>query len=194
MKRIGITGGIGSGKSFVSSIFLKYNFKSFNSDFEAKNIINNNNEIKNQIIEKFGVFSYNNDTLNSEYISNIIFKDNKKLGQINKIVHPKVYDSYREFIIKNKNFNTVFESALLFDYENFKNNDYNILITCPENLRIERIMARGNLSYDDIKRIINSQIDYDKKKHVADFCIENIESQTTRKQVTEIIEKIMKSE
>ena len=191
MKRIGITGGIGSGKSFVSSIFLKYNFKSFNSDFEAKNIINNNNEIKNQIIEKFGVFSYNNDTLNSEYISNIIFKDNKKLGQINKIVHPKVYDSYREFIIKNKNFNTVFESALLFDYENFKNNDYNILITCPENLRIERIMTRGNLSYDDIKRIINSQIDYDKKKHIADFCIENIESQTTRKQVTEIIEKII---
>ena len=191
MKRIGITGGIGSGKSFVSSIFLKYNFKSFNSDFEAKNIINNNNEIKNQIIEKFGVFSYDNDTLNSEYISNIIFKDNKKLGQINKIVHPKVYDSYREFIIKNKNFNTVFESALLFDYENFKNNDYNILITCPENLRIERIMTRGNLSYDDIKRIINSQIDYDKKKHIADFCIENIESQTTRKQVTEIIEKII---
>lgn len=191
MKRIGITGGIGSGKSFVSSIFLKYNFKSFNSDFEAKNIINNNNEIKNQIIEKFGVFSYSNDTLNSEYISNIIFKDNKKLGQINKIVHPKVYDSYREFIIKNKNFNTVFESALLFDYENFKNNDYNILITCPENLRIERIMTRGNLSYDDIKRIINSQIDYDKKKHIADFCIENIESQTTRKQVTEIIEKII---
>ena len=191
MKRIGITGGIGSGKSFVSSIFLKYNFKSFNSDFEAKNIINNNNEIKNQIIEKFGVFSYNNDTLNSEYISNIIFKDNKKLSQINKIVHPKVYDSYREFIIKNKNFNTVFESALLFDYENFKNNDYNILITCPENLRIERIMTRGNLSYDDIKRIINSQIDYDKKKHIADFCIENIESQTTRKQVTEIIEKII---
>ena len=191
MKRIGITGGIGSGKSFVSSIFLKYNFKSFNSDFEAKNIINNNNEIKNQIIEKFGIFSYNNDTLNSEYISNIIFKDKKKLGQINKIVHPKVYDSYREFIIKNKNFNTVFESALLFDYENFKNNDYNILITCPENLRIERIMARGNLSYDDIKRIINSQIDYDKKKHIADFCIENIESQTTRKQVTEIIEKII---
>ena len=191
MKRIGITGGIGSGKSFVSSIFLKYNFKSFNSDFEAKNIINNNNEIKNQIIEKFGIFSYQNDALNSEYISNIIFKDNKKLGQINKIVHPKVYDSYREFIIKNKNFNTVFESALLFDYENFKNNDYNILITCPENLRIERIMARGNLSYDDIKRIINSQIDYDKKKHIADFCIENIESQTTRKQVTEIIEKII---
>lgn len=191
MKRIGITGGIGSGKSFVSSIFLKYNFKSFNSDFEAKNIINNNNEIKNQIIKTFGVFSYNNDTLNSEYISNIIFKDNKKLGQINKIVHPKVYDSYREFIIKNKNFNTVFESALLFDYENFKNNDYNILITCPENLRIERIMARGNLSYDDIKRIINSQIDYDKKKHIADFCIENIESQTTRKHVTEIIEKII---
>ena len=191
MKRIGITGGIGSGKSFVSSIFLKYNFKSFNSDFEAKNIINNNNEIKNQIIEKFGVLSYNNDTLNSEYISNIIFKDNKKLAQINKIVHPKVYDSYRKFLIKNKNFNTVFESALLFDYENFKNNDYNILITCPENLRIERIMARGNLSYDDIKRIINSQIDYDKKKHIADFCIENIESQTTRKQVTEIIEKII---
>ena len=191
MKRIGITGGIGSGKSFVSSIFLKYNFKSFNSDFEAKNIINNNNEIKNQIIEKFGVFSYNNDTLNSEYISNIIFKDNKKLAQINKIVHPKVYDSYRKFLIKNKNFNTVFESALLFDYENFKNNDYNILITCPEKLRIERIMTRGNLSYDDIKRIINSQIDYDKKKHIADFCIENIESQTTRKQVTEIIEKII---
>ena len=79
MKRIGITGGIGSGKSFVSSIFSDYNFKIFNSDFEAKTIINTNNEIKNQIIEKFGMLSYNSDTLNSEYISNIIFKDNKNV-------------------------------------------------------------------------------------------------------------------
>lgn len=191
MKRIGITGGIGSGKSFVSSIFSDYNFKIFNSDFEAKTIINTNNEIKNQIIEKFGILSYNSDTLNSEYISNIIFKDNKKLAQLNKIVHPKVYDSYQKFILKNKTFNTAYESALLFDYENFKINDYNILITCPEDLRIERIMMRGDLGYDAIKRIINSQIDYDKKKHIADFCIKNIESQNTKKQVIEIIKKII---
>ena len=191
MKRIGITGGIGSGKSFVCSIFLDYNFKIFNSDYEAKKIINNNQKIKKLITNQFGDLSYINGKINTSYISDIVFTENKKLGQINKIIHPEVFISYQNFLIKNKNFNTVYESALLFDYENFKINDYNILITCPEDLRIERIMKREDLGYDAIKRIINSQIDYDKKKHIADFCIKNIESQNTKKQVIEIIEKII---
>lgn len=189
MKRIGITGGIGSGKSFVCSIFLDYNFKIFNSDYEAKKIINNNEKIKKLITNQFGDLSYINGKINTSYISDIVFTENKKLGQINKIIHPEVFISYQNFLIKNKNFNTVYESALLFDYENFKINDYNILITCPEKLRIKRIMTRDNIKYEDVEKKINSQIDYDKKKYLADFHIQNIEMLSTKKIVIEFIEK-----
>jgi|TARA_B100001094_G_C18179710_1_gene800157 dephospho-CoA kinase len=189
MKRIGITGGIGSGKSFVCSIFLDYNFKIFNSDYEAKKIINNNQKIKKLITNQFGDLSYINGKINTSYISDIVFTENKKLGQINKIIHPEVFISYQNFLIKNKNFNTVYESALLFDYENFKINDYNILITCPKKLRIKRIITRDNIKHEDVEKKINSQIDYDKKKYLADFHIQNIEMLSTKKIVIEFIEK-----
>ena len=76
----------------------------------------------------------------------------KKLDKINKIVHPQVFENYNDFIKKNSNSNTVYESALLFDYDNFKKNDYNILITCPENIRIERIMSRDNLEFEEVPK------------------------------------------
>jgi dephospho-CoA kinase len=191
MMRIGITGGIGSGKSFVCSIFKDYNFKIYNSDLEAKNILNKNQNIKRSIISEFGELSYNDNILNAKYISKIIFSNHKKLDKINKIVHPEVFKNYNTFLKKNLNFRTVYESALLFDYDNFKRNDYNILITCPENIRIDRIMTRDNLKLDKVKRKIDSQIDYYEKIDLANFHIENIDKLNTKRTTIEIIEKII---
>jgi dephospho-CoA kinase len=191
MMRIGITGGIGSGKSFVCSIFKDYNFKIYNSDLEAKNILNKNQNIKRSIISEFGELSYNDNILNAKYISKIIFSNHKKLDKINKIVHPEVFKNYNTFLKKNLNFRTVYESALLFDYDNFKKNDYNILITCPENIRIDRIMTRDNLKLDKVKRKIDSQIDYYEKIDLANFHIENIDKLNTKRTTIEIIEKII---
>ena len=167
--RIGITGGIGSGKSFVCSIFKDYNFKIYNSDFEAKNILNKNQNVKRSIISEFGELSYIDNILNTKYISDIIFSNYKKLDKINKIVHPQVFENYNDFLKINSNCNTVYESALLFDYDNFKKNDYNILITCPENISIKRIIARDNLESEEVKNRINSQIDYKKKNRFSKF-------------------------
>ena len=189
--RIGITGGIGSGKSFVCSIFKDYNFKIYNSDLEAKNILNKNQNVKRSIISEFGELSYIDSILNTEYISEIIFSNYKKLDKINKIVHPEVFKDYNAFLKKNLYCRTVYESALLFDYDNFKKNDYNILITCPENIRIDRIMTRDNLELDKVKRKINSQIDYNEKIDLANFHIENIDKINTKKITIEIIEKII---
>lgn len=191
MMRIGITGGIGSGKSFVCSIFKDYNFKIYNSDLEAKNILNKNQNIKRSIISEFGELSYTDNILNAKYISKIIFSNHKKLDIINKIVHPEVFKNYNTFLKKNLNFRTVYESALLFDYDNFKKNDYNILITCPENIRIDRIMNRDNLKLDKVKRKIDSQIDYYEKIDLANFHIENIDKLNTKRTTIEIIEKII---
>jgi dephospho-CoA kinase len=191
MMRIGITGGIGSGKSFVCSIFKDYNFKIYNSDLEAKNILNKNQNIKRSIISEFGELSYTDNILNAKYISKIIFSNHKKLDRINKIVHPEVFKNYNTFLKKNLNFRTVYESALLFDYDNFKKNDYNILITCPENIRIDRIMTRDNLKLDKVKRKIDSQIDYYEKIDLANFHIENIDKLNTKRTTIEIIEKII---
>ena len=191
MMRIGITGGIGSGKSFVCSIFKDYNFKIYNSDFEAKNILNKNQNVKRSIISEFGELSYIDNILNTKYISEIIFSNHKKLDKINKIVHPEVFKNYNTFLNKNLNFRTVYESALLFDYDNFKKNDYNILITCPENIRIDRIMTRDNLELDKVKIKIDSQIDYYEKIDLANFHIENIDKLNTKRTTIEIIEKII---
>jgi dephospho-CoA kinase len=191
MMRIGITGGIGSGKSFVCSIFKDYNFKIYNSDLEAKNILNKNQNIKRSIISEFGELSYTDNILNAKYISKIIFSNHKKLDIINKIVHPEVFKNYNTFLKKNLNFRTVYESALLFDYDNFKKNNYNILITCPENIRIDRIMTRDNLKLDKVKRKIDSQIDYYEKIDLANFHIENIDKLNTKRTTIEIIEKII---
>jgi dephospho-CoA kinase len=191
MMRIGITGGIGSGKSFVCSIFKDYNFKIYNSDLEAKNILNKNQNIKRSIISEFGELSYTDNILNAKYISKIIFSNHEKLDKINKIVHPEVFKNYNTFLKKNLNFRTVYESALLFDYDNFKKNDYNILITCPENIRIDRIMTRDNLKLDKVKRKIDSQIDYYEKIDLANFHIENIDKLNTKRTTIEIIEKII---
>ena len=191
MMRIGITGGIGSGKSFVCSIFKDYNFKIYNSDFEANNILNKNQNVKRSIISEFGELSYIDNILNTKYISEIIFSNYKKLDKINKIVHPQVFENYNDFLKKNSNSNTVYESALLFDYDNFKKNDYNILITCPENIRIERIMSRDNLEFEEVKNRINSQIDYKKKIDLANYHIENIDKRETKRITIEIIENII---
>ena len=182
MMRIGITGGIGSGKSFVCSIFKDYNFKIYNSDFEAKNILNKNKNVKRLIIAEFGELSYVDNILNTKYISDLIFSNHKKLDKINKIVHPEVFENY---------YDIVYESALLFDYDNFKKNDYNILITCPENIRIERIMSRDNLEFDEVKSKINSQIDYRKKIDLANYHIQNIDKLETKRITIEIIEEII---
>ena len=146
MKRIGISGGIGSGKTFISNIFKEHNYKIFNSDLVARDILNNDKSIRDKIISSFGNNSYDLNGLNKEYISDLIFNSEEKRLKLNKIVHPKVYLKYLDFLKINSDYNSIIESALLHQTESFGLNDFNIIITCPVEKRVERVILRDKMN------------------------------------------------
>jgi len=159
MKRIGISGGIGSGKTFISNIFKEHNYRIFNSDLVARDILNNDKIIRDKIISSFGNNSYDLNGLNKEYISDLIFNSEEKRLKLNKIVHPGVYLKYLDFLKINSDYNSIIESALLHQTESFELNDFNIIITCPVEKRVERVILRDKSNINMVINIIESQVD-----------------------------------
>ena len=190
MKRIGISGGIGSGKTFISNIFKEHNYKIFNSDLVARDILNNDKSTRDKIISSFGNNSYDLNGLNKEYISNLIFNSEEKRLKLNKIVHPKVYLKYLDFLKINSDYNSIIESALLHQTESFGLNDINIIITCPVEKRVERVTLRDKMNTDLVNKIIESQVDYQSIIKDFDFHIVNLDKEKTRKEVIKIIQML----
>lgn len=190
MLKVGLTGGIGSGKTTVSKVFADKNFKIFNSDDIAKNIIKTDIEIKKSIINFFGSKSFNGGHFNSIYISEVIFSDTKKLDHLNSIVHPKVFEKFKKFVKKNLKSKILVESAILFESNFYKLMDYNILLKSPKIERINRIINRDNLSRKKIEKIMNVQWSDKKKINLATFVIENINISKTKTEILSLINKI----
>ena len=190
MLKVGLTGGIGSGKTTVSKVFADKNFKIFNSDDIAKNIIKTDIEIKKSIINFFGSKSFNGSHFNSIYISEVIFSDTKKLDHLNSIVHPKVFEKFKKFVKKNLKSKILVESAILFESNFYKLMDYNILLKSPKIERINRIINRDNLSRKMIEKIMNVQWSDKKKINLATFVIENINISKTKTEILSLINKI----
>ncbi len=192
MLLIGLTGGIGSGKTFISKIISSYKkIKTFDSDFEAKKILNNNNEVISLIKKNFGSESYINNKLNNKYISDIVFSKPKKLKILNQIVHPKVFEALEIFKYKNSDKIIVIESALLFESGMYINNDINLLVVSPVKLRLDRIIRRDKINRKKAQQIINSQWKDSKKINLADFIIENINKLETEKVLKNLIKDIV---
>ena len=190
MLKVGLTGGIGSGKTTVSKVFADKNFKIFNSDDIAKNIIKTDIEIKKSIINFFGSKSFNGSDFNSIYISEVIFSDPKKLDLLNSIVHPKVFEKFKKFVKKNLKSKVLVESAILFESNFYKLMDYNILLKSPKIERINRIINRNNLSRKKIEKIMNVQWSDKKKINLATFVIENTNISKTKTEILSLINKI----
>lgn len=188
MKRIGISGGIGSGKTFISNIFKENNYKIFNSDLVARDILNNDKSIRDKIISIFGNYSYDMNGLNKEYISDLIFNSEEKRLKLNKIVHPRVYLKYLDFLNINSDHNSIIESALLHQTESFELNDFNIIITCPVEKRVERIVSRDKSNIYLVNKIIESQVDYQSIVKDFDYHIVNLDKENTYREVIKIIQ------
>jgi len=192
MLLIGLTGGIGSGKTFISKIINSYKkFKIFDSDFEAKKIIKNNPEVINSIKNSFGPLAYVKNNLNKKYISEVVFSDLKKLKLLNQIIHPKVFEALEIYKSKNLDKIIIIESALLFESGMYINNDINILVVSPVELRLDRIIKRDNITREKAKQIINSQWKDSKKINLADFIIQNINKLETEKVIKNLIKDIL---
>lgn len=192
MKIIGLTGGIGSGKTTVAKVFKTFNIPVYNSDIEAKKLMNSSSEIKKQLISEFGRKVYLNNSLNKKYLANIIFNDKNKLKIINSIVHPVVKQHFKEWASHKISPYTIKENAILFESGMYKDVDFIITVTSPIELRIGRVINRDNSTYEEVNSRIKSQISDQDKINKSDFVIFNDNKQLILPQIIEIHNKILK--
>ncbi|MCD8439802.1 dephospho-CoA kinase [Tenacibaculum finnmarkense] len=185
MMVIGLTGGIGSGKSTVVKMFAEYkNSAIYIADNEAKKLMNSSDEIKTKLIAEFGEDVYKNKQLNKSFLADIVFNDKDKLAILNAIVHPVVNNHFKDFILKNTNKNYIlYENAILFENGSNIFCDKIITVTAPENIRIERVLKRDNTTIDAVKSRINNQWSQTKKTLQSHYIIENITRKKTQQQV-----------
>ena len=187
-KVIALTGGIGSGKTYVASIFDKLaGIPCFYSDLEAKKIMNENDYVKKEMISILGPGSFINNKLNSEFLRNKIFSSQNKLKLINDLVHKEVRIIFQKWLSFQTSKYILKETAILFEHKYHLDVDLSILVIAPVNIRIERIIKRDNISQKKIEKIIENQWDDKKKLHLSDYFIENLNKLNTIKKVQELI-------
>jgi len=191
---LGITGGIGSGKSTVSKIFEVLDVKIYQSDDMAKYLMENDNKLISSIINSFGEESYIDGKINKEYISKNVFYDKEKLKTINNLVHPVVINDFKKWCLINKNEKILIkEAALLFASKSYKELDFIIYVYAEKKLRISRILKRDSYrTKDQIEHIIKSQLTDKESFEKADYILENNEKSLLLPEVIDLYEKIRK--
>ncbi len=184
MIKVGITGGIGSGKTTVCHIFELLGIPVFYADTEAKKLMVEHKGVKSEIIAIFGEEAYTeNGQLNRRHISNIAFQANEKLELLNGVVHPAVKEAFLEWAAQQKSPYVLKEAALLFESKSYLDNQYNILVSSPLETRIERVMKRDSTSREKVLERIAKQLPEEDKIKLADFIIYNNDNSFLIKQV-----------
>jgi len=157
MKIIGLTGGIGSGKSAVLSVFSSFGVPCYESDSRAKKLMHEDLELIHQIKALFGDEIYENDKLNRSKLADLVFADKSKLERLNALVHPRVKKDFQSFVDQQDAVYVIKEAAILFETGAAKDCDATILVTAPEKLRTERVMKREKTNAALIKSRMNHQ-------------------------------------
>ncbi len=183
---IGITGGIGSGKSLICKIFNCLGVPSYDADSRAKSLMTTDGILVEGIKKEFGSLSYQADgSLNRTFIRSIVFKNREKLNKLNTLVHPRVAIDYNDWLDRHKELPYVIrEAALLYESGTAKMLHKTIVVSAPELLRIKRVLKRDpQRTEDEVKRIIDNQMPESEKISKADFVIINDDSQMVIPQV-----------
>lgn len=188
---IGLTGGIGSGKTTVAKLFETMDCAIYNSDEKAKELYFNTS-VKAQVISLLGNASYLNEyEINKDYISRKVFSDTQLLHQLNKIIHPAVKEDFTNFQSKFSPETLIIkETALLFETGIYKELDYSILVTAPVFVKIERVIKRSNVTKEDVEKRMLTQWTDERKSPLANFIIVNDNNQALIPQVLQIIKKL----
>ena len=173
MKIVGLTGGIGSGKSTVAKFFLGQGIPVYNSDSEARRMMNENREIKQKLGLLFGGKAYFENKLNRPYIASQVFKNKELLSQLNRIVHPAVFEDFRQWTSKQDSVFVVKEAAILFESGSYKDCDFVVSVIADEDLRIRRVSKRDNISAEKVRDRIKNQWTDEMRVAKSDFVIHN---------------------
>lgn len=186
MKIIGLTGGIGSGKTTVSGMFAELGVPVYNSDLEAKRLMQTSTSLRKKISALLGDEAYKGKSLQRPYIAGKVFKDADLLKKLNAIVHPAVKKHFRKWVARQDFPYVIQEAAILFENGSYTAFDSMILVTAPEEIRIGRIQERDGSTRESILERIGHQWKDDRKAALADYVIENTDLALTRNQVAVI--------
>lgn len=191
MIKVGITGGIGSGKSTACKVFSFLGIPVFEADIVAKQLMNTNPEIRSKLIDLFGTSVYLPDhTIDRKYLAGIVFNDASLLAQLSKIVHPEVHKSFENWYRNQRSPYILHESAILFETGFYKLMDKSIAVVANENQRIERVMKRDKITHELVKQRIKNQLNDEDKIKLADFVIGNNDNELIIPQIVDIDKKI----
>ena len=189
---VGLTGGIGSGKTTVARFFEALGIPIYFADDRAKALMVNSPELKESIVSLLGVTAYTEDgRLNRAYIASQVFNDKALLEELNGLVHPAVGKDFKQWASQQDSPYVIKEAAILFENGNYKAADKNILVTAPIEMRIERVMNRDGARKEDIEARMQHQWPDSEKIPLADYIIENIDLEQTRLQVNSLHKQLI---
>lgn len=191
MKIIGLTGGIGSGKSTVLKMFETLGAVSYVADIEAKNLLNSDQSLIEKVIKLFGKQAYENNELNRKYIASIVFNNSEKLKDLNNLVHPAVRTHFKHFIKKCEAEIVIYEAAILFESGSYQLCDYIVTVTASLEDRIKRTMLRDNSTEAEVLERIKHQVQDDFKIKNSNFIIKNNNLNSTKIQVLTVYNLIL---
>ena len=188
MLKIGITGGIGSGKTTICKVFETLGIPVFYADTVAKQIMVSDEILVKGVKAAFGEESYSNDVLNNKHIAGIVFNNATELAKLNELVHPAVFRAFDNWV-KQIPASTPYilkEAALLFESESYKMCDLNVLVIAPEETRLQRVMQRDGVTAAQVKARMDKQMSDEEKAKLSDYIINNNETESLIIQVTHL--------
>jgi dephospho-CoA kinase len=190
MIKVGLTGGIGAGKSIVARILESCGYPVFNSDQIAKKLIVTDQNLRNELIAEFGHEVYKGQDLDREYLANIIFRNEDARNTVNALVHPRVRSAFADFYSKTNSKIVFNEAAILFETGAFRQFDKTILVTAPEELRIRRVIERDKVERSSVEERIKAQWPDEQKAELADYVINNDEIEPLVAQIENILQEL----
>ena len=192
MLKVGLTGGIGSGKSTVVAIFETLGVPIYYADKEAKRLMSEDANLIQSIKELLGDESYSNGNLNREYIASVVFNEPKKLEQLNQLIHPLTIADSHNWMLQQSTPYAIKEAALIFESHSESHLDVIIGVTSPESLRIKRVMERDGIDEAAVRQRMSRQMSEDEKIKKCNFVITNDEPFLLTKQVLLIHKTLIK--
>src|SRR6266496_6061371 len=192
MIKVGLTGGIGSGKTTTAKIFELLGVPVYYADDAAKKIMNEDKQLKAAIQKQFGEESYRDGELDRNYLASKVFNDSFQLEILNSLVHPATIRDASNWTSQQTTVYTIKEAALIFESGAAEGLDYVIGVSAPSQLRIKRTMERNNVSYDEVVKRMNKQLDEKIKMKLCDFIVQNDEQQLLIPQIIELHQKLLR--
>lgn len=192
MFKLGLTGGIGSGKTLVCQIFEKLGVPVYYADMAARELMNTNRDLKSGIVKNFGDQAFEGGTLNRQFLADTVFGDPEKLSELNRLVHPAVRQDFLQWAVRQSRSPYVIEeAAILFESGASHEMDQTVLVYAPEELRVKRVMLRDGHSREEVLKRMGHQLSEEEKRERADHVLINDGAQMLLPQVIHLHNTIL---